>query len=269
MKLSIVLSTHAASFKAVAFKGDFEENLRRIASYGYDGVELAVRDPKLVDHDQVINLVKEVDLVIPAIGTGQAWGEERLSFTDLNPEIRQQAIERVKSHVPLAKKARASIIIGLVRGIPSEDVSETQSQAWMIEAFTICAAEAAKAGVKIAMEPLNRYETPLVNTTAEGLEVLEKVGAENLGLLLDTFHMNIEEPSIEESIRTCGDQIFHFHVADSNRWYPGAGHLDFQSILDTLYATGYTGFVSGEFMPDPDANISAQRAIEYLRGLNI
>lgn len=81
--------------------------------------------------------------------------------------------------------------------------------------------------------------------------------------------MNIEEPSIEESIRTCGDRIFHFHVADSNRWYPGAGHLDFRSIFETLYATGYTGFVSGEFMPNPDANISAQRAIKYLRGLNI
>jgi len=88
MKLSIVLSTHAASFKAVTFKGDFEKNLKCIALYGYDGVELAVRDPKLVDHDQIISLVKEQNLVIPAIGTGQAWGEERLSFTDRDPTIR-------------------------------------------------------------------------------------------------------------------------------------------------------------------------------------
>ncbi len=268
MKLSIVLSTHAASFKAVAFKGDFETNLKRIASYGYDGVELAVRDPKLVDHDQVINLVNDQNLVIPAIGTGQAWGEERLSFTDQNPAIRKQAIERVKSHVPLAQKAKAAIIIGLVRGIPSQGVAEAQAHEWMIEAFKICTGEAAKAGVRIAVEPLNRYETPLLNTVTQGLDLIEKVGAENLGLLLDTFHMNIEEPLIEESIRNCGNRIFHFHVADSNRWYPGAGHLDFKSILDTLYATGYSGFVSGEFMPDPEANISAQRAIEYLRGLN-
>ncbi|MBD3308330.1 TIM barrel protein [candidate division KSB3 bacterium] len=269
MNLSIVLSTHAASFKAVAFKGDFETNLARIASYGYDGVELAVRDPKLVDHDQIIALVKQHNMIIPAIGTGQAWGEERLSFTDLNPDIRQQAIDRIKSHIPLAKKANAAIIIGLVRGIPGTDVSEAQANEWMIEGFTVCAQEAAKEGVRIAMEPLNRYETPLINTAVEGLKVIESAGTDNLGLLLDTFHMNIEEPSIEESIRTCGDRIFHFHVADSNRWYPGAGHLDFQSILETLYATGYTGFVSGEFMPDPDANVSAQRAIEYLRGLEI
>ena len=269
MKLSIVLSTHAASFEAVAFKGNFEDNLRRIASYGYDGVELAIRDPKLVDQDQVIRLVKEQHLVIPAIGTGQAWGEEKLSFTDQDPAIRRKATERILSHIPLVKETDATIIIGLVRGVPGKAVSGTQAEAWMVEAFKTCTAKAAEEGVRIAMEPLNRYETPLVNTVTQGLELIETVGAENMGLLLDTFHMNIEEPSIEESIRNSGDRIFHFHVADSNRWFPGAGHLDFQSILKTLYETGYTGFVSGEFMPDPDADISAQRAIEHLRGLNI
>ena len=80
--------------------------------------------------------------------------------------------------------------------------------------------------------------------------------------------MNIEESSIEESIRVCGDRIFHFHVADSNRWYPSAGHLDFSSILDTLFSTGYQGFVSGEFMPMPDADTSAREAIAFLERSN-
>ena len=269
MKLSIVLSTHAASFQAVAFKGDFEGNLKSIASYGYDGVELAIRDPKLVNHDQVIQSVNDQNMIIPAIGTGQAWGEEGLSFTDQDPAIRKQAVERVMSHIPLAKKADAVIIIGLMRGVPEASVPEKQAEAWMIEALKICTAKALEEGVRLALEPLIRYETPLINTVSQGLELIETVGTENLGLLLDTFHMNVEEPSIEESIQTCGDRIFHFHVADSNRWHPGAGHLDFRSILEALYSTGYSGFVSGEFMPDPDANVSAQRAIQYLRGLNI
>jgi sugar phosphate isomerase/epimerase len=79
--------------------------------------------------------------------------------------------------------------------------------------------------------------------------------------------MNIEEPSIEESIRRTGDHIFHFHVADSNRWYPGAVHLDFGALLQTLLDTGYKGFVSGEFMPVPDAATGARKAIEHLRAL--
>jgi len=99
------------------------------------------------------------------------------------------------------------------------------------------------------------------------LDLIERVGADNFGLLLDTFHMNIEEAGIEDSIRAVGDRIFHFHVADSNRWYPGAGHLDFRSILDVLNSTGYDGFVSGEFMPLPDADTSAELGIKNLRTL--
>jgi sugar phosphate isomerase/epimerase len=81
--------------------------------------------------------------------------------------------------------------------------------------------------------------------------------------------MNIEEPSIEESIRQCGQHIFHFHVADSNRWYPGAGHLDFQSILAALQASGYQGFVSGEFLPLPNAETAARKTIEFFSALKV
>ncbi len=269
MKLSIVLSTHAAKFQAVAYKGDFEQNTAKIASYGYDGVEPAVRDPSLVDHDSLIATVAKHGLEIPAIGTGQAWGEEHLSFTDPDPEVRQQAVDRIASHVPLAKAAGAVIIIGLVRGIIQNGVSESQAREWMYSGFKTCVEIAGSEGVRIVFEPLNRYETPLLNTAKESLELIDRVGADNLGLLLDTFHMNIEEPSIEESIKTCGDRIFHFHVADSNRWYPGAGHLDFRRILEVLFSTGYSGYVSGEFLAVPDADVAAQKAIDHLRGLGL
>jgi sugar phosphate isomerase/epimerase len=269
MKLSIVLSTHAAKFQAVAYKGDFGQNVAKIAAYGYDGVEPAVRDPSLVDHNNLVETVSKHGMAIPAIGTGQAWGEERLSFTDPDAKVRRQAVERIASHVPLAKKAGAVIIIGLVRGIIQEGVSEAQAREWMYSGFNTCVEIAGQQGVRIAFEPLNRYETPLLNTAEESLELIERMGADNLGLLLDTFHMNIEEPSIEESIKACGDRIFHFHIADSNRWYPGAGHLDFRRILETLFSTGYEGFVSGEFMAVPDADMAAQKAIDHLRQLGL
>jgi sugar phosphate isomerase/epimerase len=269
MKLSLVVSTHAAKFQAVAYKGDFEQNVAKIASYGFDGVEPAVRDPSLVDHDRLISAASSLGLAIPAIGTGQAWGEEHLSFTDPDPNVRQQAVDRIAAHVPLAKTAGALIIIGLVRGVIQEGVSESQAREWMFSGLKRCVDIAGKEGVRIAFEPLNRYETQLLNAAEESLQLIDRVGADNLGLLLDTFHMNIEEPSIEESIKACGDRIFHFHVADSNRWYPGAGHLDFRRILETLFATGYSGFVSGEFMAVPDADAAARMAIRHLRDLGI
>lgn len=267
MKLSIVLSTHAAKFEAVAFKGDFEQNVAKIAGYGYTGVELAIRDPKLVNPDELETVVKKYNLTVPAIGTGQAWGEERLSFTSGDRAVRRQAIERIKSHIPLAARFNAVVILGLIRGITPQGQTHAQSMTYLTEALQECSEAAAPHGVKYALEPLNRYETDLIHTTADGLDLIERVGAGNFGLLLDTFHMNIEDASIEKSIRLCGNRIFHFHVADSNRWYPGAGHLNFKEILDTLLETGYSGWVSGEFMPLPDADTGAQRGIAHLRAL--
>jgi sugar phosphate isomerase/epimerase len=136
---------------------------------------------------------------------------------------------------------------------------------WLIDALHECSAAARSAGTRLALEPINRFETTLINTAAQGLELIERLGAEDFGLLLDTFHMNIEEPVIEASIRLCGGCIFHFHVADSNRWHPGAGHLDFKSILGALDATGYQGWISGEFLPKPDAETAARQNIACLR----
>lgn len=267
MKLSIVLSTHAAAFQAVAFKGDFETNVAKIAALGYDGVELAVRDPKLVDAGELERVVARHGLAVPAIGTGQAWGEEGLSFTAADSAVREAAIARICSHIPLAERLGALVILGLIRGITPAGQTHERSMGYLVEAVGRCAEAAAGTGVRFALEPMNRYETDLVHTAAEGLELVEQVGADNFGLLLDTFHMNIEEPDIGDSISGCGDHIFHFHVADSNRWYPGAGHLDFAGILTSLAGTGYGGFVSGEFMPLPDADTAAQRAVDHLRAL--
>ncbi|HEY5902220.1 MAG TPA: 5-keto-L-gluconate epimerase [Anaerolineales bacterium] len=265
MKLSIVLSAQPASFQAATFKGDLAANLERIASLGYDGAELAIRDPALVDLGKLEAIMERLRLRVPAIGTGQAWGEEGLSFTDPDPAVRCAAIERIKSHIPGAARLNAVIIIGLIRGILKPGVEAGQSMGWLVDALRECSDAARTHGVRLALEPINRYETTLINNTAQGLELIERVGVENFGLLLDTFHMNIEEPVIEESIRRCGSRIFHFHVADSNRWHPGAGHLDFRSILGALFSTGYEGWVSGEFIPQPDAQTAAQRSIAFLR----
>jgi sugar phosphate isomerase/epimerase len=265
VRFSVVLSTHAAAFQAVAFKGDFEANVAKIAGWGYDGVELAIRDPALVDRDVLERVVAEHGLVVPAIGTGQAWGEEGLSFTSDDPGVRAAAIERIISHIPLAQRLDAVVILGLIRGITPEGQNHEQSMEYLVEAIQRCAAAAAGTGVRFALEPMNRYETDLIHTAADGLALIERVAAENFGLLLDTFHMNIEEPDIGASISACGDRIFHFHVADSNRWHPGAGHLDFGTILNELESTGYGGFVSGEFMPRPDADTAAERAIAHLK----
>lgn len=267
MKLSIVLSIQPAQFQAVPFKGDLEQNLRQIAALGYDGVELAIRDPKLVDPDQLESLVNSFNLAVPAIGTGQAWGEEGLSFTDPDEQVRKAAIERIKAHFPCAARFGALVIIGLIRGVVRPGVDPGQAMDWLLEALQECTEAARPYNLRLALEPINHTETSLINTAAQGLELVERLGVDFFGLLLDTYHMSIEEADIETSIRTSGSHIFHFHVADSNRWQPGAGLLDFRSILRTLDSTGYSGWISGEFLPSPDAGTAAEKNIAFLRGL--
>ncbi len=264
-KLSIVLSVQPAGFQAATFTGSLDTNLARIAALGYDGVELAIRDPALVDLEDLQAQVARHGLRVPAIGTGQAWGEEGLSFTDPSHQVRAAAIRRIESHILPARRFEAVVIIGLIRGVVRPGVDQRTAWQWMLDALRECCAAAASEGVRLAVEPINRYETSLINTAGQGLDLLRELGAKNLGLLLDTFHMNLEEPVIEAGIRACGPHIFHFHVADSNRRYPGAGHLDFESILGALAGTGYPGWVSGEFLPEPDAVTAAQRSIRLLK----
>ena len=102
-----------------------------------------------------------MDLAVPAIGTGQAWGEEGLSFTDPDEAIRRQAIERIKSHLPLAARFGAVVIIGLIRGIVKPGVEPDQAMDWLVEALRECCAAAEPLGVRLALEPINRYETTL------------------------------------------------------------------------------------------------------------
>jgi sugar phosphate isomerase/epimerase len=267
MKTAIVLSTHATSFSGVAFKGDFEANVAKIAALGYDGVELAIRDPALIDADALLSVVDAHGLEVPAIGTGQAWGEEGLSYTDPDADVRQHAIDRTCAHIPFAARTGAVIIIGLLRGIVKPGVDHSQAMEWLVDALRRCSAAGAPHGVRLVLEPINRYETTLINEVSQCLDLIDAVGAPNFGVLPDTFHMNIEEPSIAESLRRAGPRIYHVHLADSNRWYPGAGHINFAEIVRTLTDVGYTGTVSVEAMPVPDADTCAIKSMETLRPL--
>lgn len=265
MKLGIVLSTQAAQFSALAYKGQLAENAVKISRLGFDGIELAIRDPQLVNLSEIKSLLKELDLTVPAIGTGQAFGEEGLSFVNEDETIRRKAIDRIKSHMHFAESLGSMVIIGLIRGFKENEVSAQQTEKWLVEALRECAQE--NENVKLIIEPINRYECDLICTVMEGMELMEKVEYQNVGLLLDSFHMNIEEPSIYESIKIAKERLYHFHIADSNRWYPGAGHLDFSKIIETLNSIDYTGFVSAEILPYPDPDTAAKHTVKYMRNL--
>ncbi len=265
MKLGIVLSTEPTRFSALSPAGALERSMRCFARMGYDGVELAVRNPDRQDGGEIRRLVMAAGLEVPAIGTGQAFLEEGLSFTDARKSIRSAAVSRVKAHIRLADRLGAGVIIGLIRGRGLGPDGDTES--YLHEAMAACAACARRSGVDLYIEPINRYETSLINTVDEAIRWIQTLRCSNLKLLADTFHMNIEEPSVGGSLARAMPFLGHVHVADSNRRPPGCGHLNFREIIGILEGLGYDRFVSMEMEPWPTPHEAARRGLACIRPL--
>jgi sugar phosphate isomerase/epimerase len=268
MKKCIVISTPGAQFSALAMKEDFRESIKKVADLGFDAVELAVRDPRMIDVHEVQKLLEQYRLPVPAIGTGQAYGEEGLSFADPDPEIRRKAIQRIKDQMNLATDiGGAQVIIGLIRGTVKPGMDKEEAERYFIQSIVECLEY--KPEVTLTLEPINRYETNLYNDTCSAMEVIDKIGRSNLKMLADTFHMNIEERDIIESILHAKGYISHVHFADSNRWAPGCGHIDFSEILDALEEIGYQGAVSAEILPKPTPEECLKLTITYYQKLGL
>jgi sugar phosphate isomerase/epimerase len=152
---------------------------------------------------------------------------------------------------------------GRIDWFPVKEAEAARAQ--IIDALGALTDYAAPYGVRITLEPANRYEVDFVRSTQEALEVVAEVARPGFGLMLDVFHMNIEDASIEDSLRQARPVLWHIHIADSNRLPPGQGHLDFASIIATLREIGYEGYLSGEMSPRPDPDTAARVTIEYMR----
>jgi len=154
MKYSLCLSISPTLFDAIPLRGDFAKNVEKVAELGFEVVELAISNPLLIDTGKILKELRKYGLMVPAIGTGQAWGEERLSFTDPDPQVRKKAVVRVISHFDFADETGAVIIIGLLRDVGNVDVSAKDANQWMFEAFCQCCEVAQKQNVRIAFESI-------------------------------------------------------------------------------------------------------------------
>jgi len=267
MKLSLVISISDTKFSAVAFKESYSIAIEKAAKWGYDGVELAVRDPAVINIGELKNLLGRYNLEVPALGTGQAYGEEGLSLTSPDRQTREKAKERLKSHVKMASELNSKVIIGLIRGKASQDSGIEKSLDLFKKYMRDLCDFAMKYNVEFVIEPINRYETNMLNTVDETLDFVDAVKRNNLKILVDTFHMNIEEPSIFDSIKRAGEQVGHVHIADSNRWAAGCGHIDFARVINALKEVGYDGYLSAEILPEPSPDEAGKLYFEYMSKL--
>jgi sugar phosphate isomerase/epimerase len=124
-------------------------------------------------------------------------------------------------------------------------------------------------GIQVLLEPLNRYSTPYCTTASDAVYIAEQINQDNFGILLDTFHMNIEEDSFEHAILRSAGLLRHTHFADNNRKMPGYGHIDFQSIVKSLRNIGYNQYISFEpsFTHKGYESAATKNGLEFIKAI--
>jgi len=243
------------------FWGDLETNCAKAAKLGFAAVEIFPPSADFLDVRRLEKLLKDLQLKLAAMGTGAGWVLQKLRLTDPAPEVRQRALQFATSIIDYAGRLGAPAIIGSMQGRFEDSVSREQALFWLRKALEPLAARAHTHGVPLLFEPLNRYESNLINGVADGVALLESLATKNVKLLCDLFHMNIEEISIPESLRAAGSNLGHVHFVDSNRRPAGLGHLEYGPIVQTLRAIGFSGYASAEALPYPSSEQAAEQTM--------
>lgn len=266
-KLGISLSPAKSKFGPLFRSGDLDRGLREAADIGYDGVEVSLRDSKTFDRSGFLKILEALGLEVFTLATGQSFIEDGFSLFHTHEENRTAAVERLRGHIDFAADLGAQVIMGGICGRIDPDAGSFEdAKRKGEEAILKCLEHASRRGVGLLIEPINRYETNVFNRLSDALELIEKTGSSYLRVLADTYHMNIEEASIGDSLKNAGEHLGFIHFADSNRGAPGMGHIDFAMIAAALEDAKYNGPAGIEILPLPDDFTGASRAYTWLKG---
>lgn len=253
--------------EGMAVGASLPEKLDKLAEAGYDGIEL-----------NGSGLSDRVDQVSRALAGHQVkpssiCGGVRAALLDPDLTERKKAVEDIKSLLQVAGTLGATgVIVVPIFGPPRiPDLSPYRS-AVELEKDLLCRlceelGEAAEAsGSLVLLEPLNRYETHLLRSLSDAVDVCRRIGSPGIRIMADFFHMSIEEADLPASIRSAGSHIAHVHLADSTRQLPGLGHTDFRSGFAALREAGFDGYMALECgNPSEDRQAGLTQCARFLR----
>ena len=234
--------------------------VQHAAELGAEVFEVAVEDPALIDADALDGALRRhalAPVVCGAFGPGRDVG-------DADPGVRATTLAYLERLMVLAERMGATLVagpaygsVGLARALP--DAERRAERDRVVGALREAAQTAASHGVRLALEPLNRFETDRVNTVEQGLRLCDDVGHDAVGLHLDTFHMHIEERDSGAAVREAmaAGRLFHVHACENDRGVPGRGQVAWSSVADALVQVGYDGDVVIESFTPAVTSIAA------------
>jgi D-psicose/D-tagatose/L-ribulose 3-epimerase len=228
------------------------EPLKKAAKMGFDVFEIPIEDPAAFDVARVKSALDDAGLRPVLVG---AFGPDR-DLTAEDPRFREQSLDYIRASLKLAEKWGAKVFAGPMYSCVGKrrQLPPAQRKAeWDLAAQGLREAGkmAADHGVRLALEPLNRFETDLINTCAQCLRMVKDVGLDSVGIHLDTFHMHIEEQCTYDAVKLAGRRLYHCHACENDRGAPGTGQVHWKEWAKAIREVKYDGEVVIEsFTPD-------------------
>jgi sugar phosphate isomerase/epimerase len=248
------------------FHDDLPMSIIKAGRLGFDAIEIFPPGSAALDVGEIQKMTADANLKVAAVGTGAGFVVHKLTLIDGDTAVRQKAIDFVKQIIDFAGALSAPAIIGSMQGRHPDGQREGSLSA-LAEALATLGAHARQYKVPLLYEPLNRYETNLFNRQGDAADWVRGQRLQNVKILCDLFHMNIEEVDVAGSLRQVGDLLGHVHFVDSNRRACGMGHTDFIPIVQALRDINYHGYASAECFPFPDSDTAAKQTIDAYRKL--
>ncbi|MCL2400240.1 MAG: sugar phosphate isomerase/epimerase [Defluviitaleaceae bacterium] len=226
------------------FSNNTLDLFEKVKTMGFDVLEVCIENPDTIDPLAIKEAAQKAKIEVLICG---AFGSDRDISSD-NPLVSENGIEYIKKCIDYAKQVGSPLVsgpmysaVGLTRLLPPDERKKQWQRS--AENMKTVADYAEQKGIKLAVEPLNRFETDFINTVEQGLEFFKMIGYDNVGFLLDTFHMNIEEKNIRSALRQADKKIFNFHASANDRGTPGEDHLPWQDIVFGLKDVRYNKYV--------------------------
>lgn len=266
MKFSIVSSLNEDKLNQEEINNKFTSLLELLKSCNYDGIELSLLRPEKVNTKAINELLESYEMEISALGTGSTFLRLGCSLGHYEENMRKMAINRVNEYIKFANETNSKVIIGLIRGRFSCKSSPKKERINIETSLKECCRIAELNDVELVFEPINSFEIDSYNTISEVVNLTERIGSENLKILVDSFHTYLEEDPgfIWNYLEEIAPLVSHIHLADSTRRAPGSGHFDFKAFLKIFQDIGYRNYASIETIMKPSFEEVAQSGIEYL-----
>ena len=272
-------SVHAGLWMA-RWTDEITPILKTVADLGYDGVEVSLLG---MSDEKAAALGKSVREHGLEVTCSDGLSVEK-DITSADPKVREAGIEYLKWAIRTTSLIGARGLAGVqyapwgVYDPANKSVRAERSAA----AFAAVNDELESHDVTLGLEAINRFETDLVNTSAEAIAMANASGSDRVGVLLDTFHLNIEEKDIEGAITGAADKLVHFHVSDNDRGVPGSGHVPWDTVKKALTKINYDSWIVAEMFViagnpassdlniwrniEPEATVAAQQALSFMHG---